>query len=78
MQTVNLDYQSQIEEASKRAKNKRVFYLYDEQGNRQFLGIFGKIRAQEVRKYLKDNNHISRLVEFDVRTTEPDTPFSMD
>ncbi len=77
MQTIqNYDLQKQIEEASKRAKNKKAFYLYDEAGNREFLGVFGKKNAEHVKKYYRAKNVINRLIEFEVRTTLPDSSFS--
>ena len=68
-----LDYMHQIEELSKRAKCKKAFYLYDDAGNKQLVGVFSKKKAGEIRKMLREKNMINRLTEFDVKTTEPDT-----
>jgi len=70
-----VDYERQIEEASRRAKCKKVLYLFDEAGNRQLIGIFSKPKTHQVKKYLRDQNMINRLVEFEIRTTEPDSDF---
>ena len=67
-----IDCQTQIEEAEKRAKCKKVLYLYDEAGNKLLLGVFNKRRAMQIKKRLVDMNMIGRLSEFDVRTTVPD------
>jgi hypothetical protein len=77
METQKFDYTAQIEEASKKAKSKLAFYLYDEAGNRQLLGIFSKNRANEIRKHLRTRNLINKLTEFEVKTTEPDTNFNL-
>jgi hypothetical protein len=77
METHELDYTAQIEEASKKAKSKLAFYLYDEAGNRQLLGIFSKNRASDIRKELRTRNLLNKLTEFEVRTTEPDTNFNL-
>ena len=71
----NIDYQSQINEASRRAKCKKVLYLYDDTGDRHLLGIFSKRRALEIKKHLEDNNKLDRLSEFEIRTTEPDSDY---
>lgn len=71
----NIDYQAQIEEAVKRAKWKKVLYLYDENGHRQLLGIFSKKRASQVKKCMRSRRLIDRLIEFEIRTTEPDSSF---
>ena len=68
-----LDYMHQIEELAKRAKCKKAFYLYDDAGNKQLVGVFSKKKAGEIRKMLREKNMINRLTEFDVKTTEPDT-----
>lgn len=75
--TQEIDYQTQIEEAVKRAKCKKVFYLYDETGNKQMLGVFNKKKADEIREYLRAHNLINRLTESDILTTEPDTVFEL-
>jgi hypothetical protein len=72
----NIDYQQQIEEATKRAKLKKVLYLYDDFGNKQCLGVFSKKRAVEVKKFLRTKKLINRLSEFDIKTTEPDSIFN--
>jgi len=66
-----------IEEAAKRAIEKKVLYLYDETGNRELLGVFSKSKVYRVKKYFRNKDMINRLTEFDVRTTEPDTPFNL-
>lgn len=71
----NIDYQIQIEEALKRAKFKKVFYLYDESGNRQLLGVFSMKKASQIKKYFQNKKLIDRLAEFEIRTTEPDSSF---
>jgi hypothetical protein len=68
-----LDYMRQIEELAKRAKCKKAFYIYDDAGNKQLIGVFSKKRADEIRKVLREKKMINRLTEFDVKTTEPDT-----
>jgi hypothetical protein len=70
-----VDYNSQIEEAARKAKCKKVLYLYDETGNREMLGVFSKNRAAEIRKFLQGKKLLNRLTEFDVKTTEPDSDF---
>lgn len=70
------DYQTQVEEAAKRAKCKKVLYLYDESGNREMIGVFSKTKAGEIKRFLQQKKLLNRLTEFDVRTTEPDTEFS--
>ncbi len=71
----NLDYRIQIEEASKRAKCKKVLYLYDEYGNRHMLGVFSKKKAFEIKRHLSTKKLINRLSEFEIRTTQPDSSF---
>jgi hypothetical protein len=71
----NIAYETQIEEASKRAKCKKVLYLYDEYGNRHQLGVFSKRKAEEIKKQLNAKKLINRLSEFEIRTTLPDTNF---
>lgn len=73
--TQEISYQSQIEDAVKRAKCKKALYLYDETGNKQLLGVFGKKKASEIRDYLNANKLLNRLAESDILTTEPDTAF---
>ncbi|MFC2166324.1 hypothetical protein ACFLT2_15170, partial [Acidobacteriota bacterium] len=68
-------YQTQIIEASRRAKCKKVLYLYDDTGDRHLLGIFSKRKALEIKKHLADNNKLDRLSEFEIRTTEPDSDY---
>jgi hypothetical protein len=70
------DYQTQIDEALKRAKPKKVLYLYDESGNKFLLGVFNKKRAEEIKDHLRVKKLINRLSEFDIVTTEPDSDFS--
>ena len=72
----NSDFQIQIEEAVRRAKHKKVLYLYDEAGNKSMLGIFNKQRAVEIKRYFSDRNMINRLSEFEIKTTEPDSEFN--
>jgi hypothetical protein len=71
----NLEYRLQIEEASRRAKCKKVLYLYDEYGNRHQLGVFSKKKAEEIKKMLDAKNLINRVSEFEIRTTQPDSNF---
>ena len=71
----SMDYQTQINEASRRAKCKKVLYLYDDSGDRHLLGIFSKRKAMEIKKHLEDQNMSDRLSEFEVRTTEPDSEY---
>lgn len=76
MQSIQtIDLQQQIEEASKKAKQKKALYLYDETGNRELLGVFSQKKADQIRRYLKSKDLLNRLTEFEVRTTEPDTDF---
>jgi len=70
------DYRTQIDEALKRAKPKKVLYLYDESGNKFLLGVFNKKKAEEIKGYLRVKKLINRLSEFDILTTEPDSDFS--
>ncbi len=74
--TESIEYKSQIEEAYKRAKCKKALYLYDESGTRQFLGVFSKKRASEIRDSLREKELLGRLTEFEVLTTEPDSEFA--
>ena len=71
-----INYQSQIEQATKKAKCKKVLYLYDEYGNKHLLGVFSDKKAAEVRESLRLKKLIHRLSEFQVRTTEPDSEFA--
>lgn len=74
MQSVQkIDYKKQIEEASRRAKDKKVLYLYDELGYKRLLGVFNKKTATQIKKELRRKKLINRLTEADIRTTEPDT-----
>jgi len=76
MQTMqNIDYQKQIEEALKRAKDKKVLYFYDDLGYKRLLGVFNKKIASQIKNYLKKRRLLNRLTEFDIRTTEPDSSF---
>ena len=70
-----IDYQTQINEASRRAKCKKVLYLYGDTGDRHLLGIFNKRKAMEIKKHLEDENKLDRLSEFEIRTTEPDSEY---
>jgi len=36
---------------------------------------FSKKKADEIKKYMDQKNLLDRLSEFDIRTTEPDSPF---
>lgn len=72
----NIDYQSQITEALKRAKPKKVLYMYDETGNKFLLGVFNKKKSEEIKKYLDTKKMLNRLSEFDIITTEPDSDFT--
>lgn len=71
----SLEYRLQIEEASKRAKCKKVLYLYDEYGNRHQLGVFSKKKAGEIKRLLDAKKLINRVSEFEIRTTLPDSKF---
>jgi len=76
MQTAqNIDYQKQIEEASKRAKLKKVLYLYDELGYKRLIGIFNPKKASEIKTYLRRKKLLNRVTEAEIRTTEPDHDF---
>ena len=72
----NMEYDVQINEALKRAKPKKVLYMYDETGNKFLLGVFNKKKAEEIKKYLRIKKMINRLSEFDIITTEPDSEFT--
>ena len=72
----NIEYQSQIMEALKRAKPKKVLYLYDETGNKFLLGVFNKKKSEEIKKHLRAKKMLNRLSEFDIITTEPDSEFT--
>jgi len=72
----SLEYQIQISEALKRAKPKKVLYMYDETGNKFLLGVFNKKKSEEIKKYLRTKKMINRLSEFDIITTEPDSEFT--
>jgi hypothetical protein len=71
----NIEYQEQISEALKRAKPKKVLYMYDETGNKFLLGVFNKKKSEEIKKYLRTKKMINRMSEFDIVTTEPDSEF---
>ena len=71
----NLSFDVEITEALKRAKPKKVLYLYDESGNKFLLGVFNKKKSEEIKKYLRTKKLINRLSEFDIVTTEPDSEF---
>ncbi|MFP4082263.1 MAG: hypothetical protein ACLFVG_05830 [Candidatus Aminicenantes bacterium] len=73
----DMDYQRQIQEALKRAKRKKVLYLYNEYGEKHLLGVFSPKKASQVKNYLRSKKLIDRLSEFDVKTTEPDSQFSL-
>ena len=76
MQSVqDMNYQKQIDEALKRAKYKKVLYLYDDSGHKGLLGVYNKKTALQIKKYLRSQNLINRLTEFEIRTTEPDSNF---
>ncbi|MFB0566474.1 MAG: hypothetical protein ACETWK_12465 [Candidatus Aminicenantaceae bacterium] len=76
MQSVqSIDYQKQIDDALKKAKAKKVLYLYDEFGYKKLLGVFDKKKASEIKKYLRSRKLINRLTETDIITTEPDDSF---
>ncbi|MFQ6108613.1 MAG: hypothetical protein ACE5L7_03555 [Candidatus Aminicenantales bacterium] len=71
-----IDYQIQIEEALKRAKCKKVLYLYDDYGEKHMLGVFSPKKASQIKKYLQQKKLLNRLSEFEVKTTEPDSYFN--
>ncbi|MBN1272605.1 MAG: hypothetical protein JXB26_10090 [Candidatus Aminicenantes bacterium] len=76
MQTAtNTEYQKQIEDALKRAKSKRVLYLYDDLGYKRLLGVFSKKAAEDLKKELRKQKLINRVTEVEIRTTEPDHSF---
>lgn len=72
---VDTNLESQIEEALKRAKYKKVLYFYDESGYKKRLGVFEKKKAEQIKKYFRSKKLINRLTEFDIKTTEPDSHF---
>lgn len=65
--------QEQIEQALKRAKCKKVLYLYDDSGYKRLLGVFEKKKVSRIKRQLRSKKLINRLTEFEIRTTEPDT-----
>ena len=74
MQTsIDMSLQQQIESALKRAKDKKVLYLYDDAGYKRLLGVFDKKKASLIKRQLRSKRLINRLTEFDIRTTEPDS-----
>jgi len=74
MQTsIDTTLQEQIAEALKRAKDKKVLYLYDDAGYKRLLGVFDKKKASRIKRKLKNQRLINRVTEFDIRTTEPDS-----
>jgi hypothetical protein len=74
MQTlIDTALREQIEEALKRAKDKKVLYLYDDAGYKRLLGVFDKKKASRIKRKLKNQRLINRVTEFDIRTTEPDS-----
>jgi hypothetical protein len=74
MQTlIDTALREQIEEALKRAKDKKVLYLYDDAGYKRLLGVFDKKKASRIKRKLKSQRLINRVTEFDIRTTEPDS-----
>jgi hypothetical protein len=72
----NLNYDFEITEALKRARPKKVLYLYDESGNKFLLGVFNKKKSEEIKRHLRTKRMINRLSEFDIITTEPDSDFT--
>jgi len=68
-----MSLQQQIESALKRAKDKKVLYLYDDAGYKRLLGVFDKKKASLIKRQLRSKRLINRLTEFDIRTTEPDS-----
>ena len=76
MQSVqDTNFQKEIEYALKKAKCKKVLYLYDESGNKRLLGVFDKKKASQIKKYFQTLKLIDRLTENEVITTEPDSIF---
>ena len=71
-----IDYNDEIEAALRKAKCKKVLYLYDESGEKQFLGVFSTKRAVQIKKFFRQKKLIDRLSEFEVKTTEPDSQFN--
>jgi len=71
-----IDYSAEIEAALRRAKCKKVLYLYDESGEKQLLGVFSLKKASQIKKYFRQKKIIGRLSEFEVKTTEPDSQFT--
>jgi len=74
--TQKIDNQAEIEDALKRAKCKKVLYLYNESGDKHLLGVFSPKKASQIRKYLRTKKLSGRLSEFNVKTTEPDSIFN--
>ena len=72
-QVQDANIQEQIEHALKRAKNKKVLYLYDESGYKRLLGVFDKRKASRIKRQLRGKKLINRVTEFEIRTTEPDS-----
>lgn len=70
-----IELQSEIQDALKRAKCKRALYLYDESGEKHLLGVFSPKKASQIKKYMRSKKLIGRLSEFEVKTTEPDSQF---
>ncbi len=74
MQTsIDMSLQQQIESALKRAKDKKVLYLYDDAGYKRLLGVFDKKKASRIKRQLRSKRLLNRVTEFDIKTTEPDS-----
>jgi len=68
-----MSLQQQIESALKRAKDKKVLYLYDDAGYKRLLGVFDKKKASRIKRQLRSKRLLNRVTEFDIKTTEPDS-----
>jgi len=73
--TQNINYQKQIEEASRKAKPKKVLYIYDELGYKRLIGIFDKKKAAQVKKQLRQKKLLNRVSEIEIRTDLPNDNF---
>jgi len=71
--SMRADLKAQINEALNRAKWKKACYFYDDFGYRHFIGLFSQKGISEIKRLLREKKLLSRLSEFDVKTTEPDT-----
>ena len=58
-----IDYSSEIEAALRKAKCKKALYLYDESGEKQFLGVFSLKKALQIKKYFRQEYKIPLFME---------------